>query len=117
MKEIPYKQVGDYFVPDLRLPQQDIKPLGKFGRMRLKYLKENSSYLYNNHLLNGTLNKHCSEVEEKAESRLAKLIESMAKAENVTEALKTENPIRWVGLMNSIKASATEIVVSEIIFA
>ena len=117
MKDIPYKQVGDYYVPDLKLLQQDIKPLGKFGRMRLKYLKENSSYLYNNHLLNGTLNKHCSEVEEKAESRIAKLIESMAKAENVTEALKTENPISWVGLMNSIKASATEIVISEIIFA
>lgn len=117
MKEIPYKQVGDYFVPDLKLPQQNIKPLGKFGRMRLKYLRENSSYLYNNHLLNGTLNKHCSEIEEKAESRLSELIDSMAKAENVNEALKAENPMKWVGLMNSIKASATEIVVSEIIFA
>ena len=117
MKEIPYKQVGDYFVLDLKIPQHDIKPLGKFGRMRLKYLRENSSYLYNNHLLNGTLNKHCSEIEEKAESRLSELIDSMAKAENVNEALKAENPMKWVGLMNSIKASATEIVVSEIIFA
>ena len=117
MKTIEYIKCGDYYIPDLKLPEQEVLPLGKFGRMRLKYLKETSSYLYNNHLLNGTLNKHCSEVEEKAESRLAELIDSMAKAENVTEALKAENPIRWVGLMNSIKASATEIVVSEIIFA
>ena len=115
MKEIPYKQVGDYFVLDLKLPQQDIKPLGKFGRMRLKYLRENSPYLYNTHLLNGTLNKHCAETEAKAEARLAELIEAMTQSECVTETLKAEDPPKWVGLMNNIKASAEEIIINELI--
>ena len=115
MKEIVYKQCGDYYIPDLKLPEQEVLPLGKYGRMRLKYLKENSPYLWSNHKLNGTLNKHCAETEAKAEARLAELIETMSKSEGVTEALKTSDPMKWVGLMNSIKASAEEIVFNELI--
>ncbi len=115
MKEIVYKQCGDYYIPDLKLPEQEVLPLGKYGRMRLRHLRENSPYLYNNHLLNGTLNKHCAETEAKAEARLAELIDSMAKAEGVTEALKAKDPMKWVGLMNSIKASAEEVVINQII--
>ncbi len=115
MKEIVYKQCGDYYIPDLKLPEQEVLPLGKYGRMRLKYLKENSPYLWSNHKLNGTLNKHCAEIESKAEARLSELIEAMAKAEGVTEALKAKDPMEWAGLMNSIKASAEEIVFNELI--
>ena len=115
MKTIEYIKCGDYYIPDLKLPEQEVLPLGKFGRMRLKYLRENSPYLYNNHLLNGTLNKHCAEVEAKAEARLAELIEATARAEGVTEALKAKDPLKWVGLMNSIKASAEEVVLNEIV--
>ena len=115
MKEIVYKKCGDYYIPDLKLPKQEVLPLGKYGRMRLKYLRENSPYLWNNHILNGTLNKHCAEIEAKAEARLAELIDAMAKSEGVTEALKAKDPIKWVGLMNSIKASAEEVVINQII--
>ena len=115
MKEIVYKKCGDYYIPDLKLPEQEILPLGKYGRMRLRYLRENSPYLWNNHILNGTLNKHCAETEAKAEARLAELIDAMAKSEGVTEALKASNPMKWVGLMNSIKASAEEILINELI--
>ena len=115
MKTIEYIKCGDYYIPDLKLPEQEVLPLGKYGRMRLKYLRENSPYLYNNHLLNGTLNKHCAETEAKAEARLSELIEAMANAEGVTEALKASDPMKWVGLMNSIKASAEEIVINELI--
>ena len=115
MKEIVYKQCGDYYIPDLKLPEQEVLPLGKYGRMRLKYLKENSPYLYNNHILNGTLNKHCAEIESKAEARLAELIEAMAQSEGVTETLKAADPMEWARLMNSIKASAEEIVFNELI--
>lgn len=114
MKEIVYKKCGDYYIPDLKLPEQEVLPLGKYGRMRLRYLRD-SPYLYNNHLLNGTLNKHCAETEAKAEARLAELIEAMANAEGVTEALKASDPMKWVGLMNNIKASAEEIVINELI--
>ena len=115
MKTIEYIKCGDYYIPGLKLPEQEVLPLGKFGRMRLKYLRENIPYLYNKHLLNGTLNKHCAEVEAKAEARLAELIEAMARAEGVTEALKAKDPLKWVGLINSIKASAEEIVINELI--
>ncbi len=115
MKTIEYIKCGDYYIPDLKLPEQEILPLGKYGRMRMKYLRENSPYLYNNHFLNGTLNKHCAEVEVKAEARLSELIEAMANAEGVTEALKSSDPMKWVGLMNNIKASAEEIVINELI--
>ena len=115
MKTIEYIKCGDYYIPDLKLPEQEVLPLGKFGRMGLKYLRENSPYLYNTHLLNGTLNKHCAETEAKAEARLAELIEAMANAEGVTEALKASDPMKWVGLMNNIKASAEEIIINELI--
>ncbi len=117
MKTIKYLKFGDYFIPDLKLPEQEVFPLGKYGRMRLKYLKENCPYLWNNHILNGTLNKHCAEVEAKAEARLSELIDTMAQSEGVTEALKSSDPMKWVGLMNSIKASAEEVVLNEIVFA
>ena len=117
MKTIEYIKCGDYYIPDLKLPEQKVLPLSKYGRMRLKYLKENSPYLWSNHILNGTLNKHCAEIETKAETRLAELIEAMAKAEGVTEALKASDPLKWVGLMNSIKASAEEVILNEIVFA
>ena len=91
-------------------------PLGKYGRMRLKYLKENNPYLWSNHILNGTLNMHCTEIEAQAEARLAELIDAMAKAEEVTEALKASDTMKWVGLMNSIKASAEEMALREIVF-
>ena len=115
MKTIKYIKCGDYYIPDLKLPEQEVLSLGKYGRMRLKYLRENSPYLWNNHILNGTLNKHCAETEAKAEARLAELIEAMANAEGVTESLKAKDPIKWVGLMNSIKASAEEIVINELL--
>lgn len=84
--------------------------------MRLKYLKEHSLYLLNNHFLNGTLNKHYAEVEAEANARLPEFIESMANAEGVTETLKISDPMKWVGLMNSIKSAAEEIMINEIVF-
>lgn len=117
MTEIIYKQSGDYFIPDFKQPEQAVTPLGKYGRMRLRYLKENNPYLWNRHILNGTLNSHCAEIAAKAEERLAELIEAMAKTEGVTETVKAYDPIKWAGLMNNIKAMAEETVLTEIVFA
>ena len=117
MKEIAYKQNGDYLIPDLKLPKQEVLEIGKYGRMRMKYLKEHSPYLWNNHILNGTLNRHLSEVNDQAESRLEMLIEQMKAQYGITEQLKASDPMKWVGLMNNIKAQAEEIVLKEIVFA
>ena len=110
MMKIPYKQVGDYLIPDLTLPCQTEKPLGKYGRMRMNYLKEHRSGLYTVMLLNGTL------IDEAANRRLEQMIPEMKKEAGVTENLKTDDPMKWTGMMNTIQGQAEEIVLNELIY-
>ena len=110
-----YIQNGDYLIPDLKLSQQPEKPLGKYGRMRKTYLKEHRPILYNQMLLSEKLYPHLQEIDETAQSRLEQMIPQLAKEAGATEELKASDPMKWVGLMNTCKAQAEEILMAELI--
>ena len=117
MSELTYIQNGDYQIPNLTLEEQaEAKPLGKYGRMRKNYLKEHRTVLYNNLLLSGKLTSHLQEIDETANRRLAQMMPELMKAAGVTESLKASDPMKWVGLMNTCKAQAEEIILSELIY-
>lgn len=116
MSKLNYIQNGDYQIPALILEEQlPQKPLGKYGRMRKTYLKEHRTVLYNNLLLTGKLTAHLQEIDEAANGRLEQMIPELAKAAGATESLKASDPMRWVGLMNTCKAQAEEIILTELI--
>ena len=110
-----YIQNGDYLIPDLKLSEQPTKPLGKYGRMRKAYLKEHRPILYNQLLMSEKLYPHLIEIDETAQSRLEQLIHQLAKDAGATEQLKASDPMKWVGLMNTCKAQAEEILMAELI--
>ena len=83
-----YRQVGDYFIPNLVLPDDGEYQIGKYGRMRRSYLKEYRKILYNNYVLEGTLFKHLTEIDQACNERIENIVSAMAKQEGVTEALK-----------------------------
>ncbi len=111
---LTYTMNGDYLIPDLKLTEQPEKPLGKYGRMRKAYLKEHRP-LYNQLLLTEKLYPHLIEIDETAQSRLEQMMPQLAKDAGVTEQLKASDPMRWVGLMNTCKAQAEEILMAELI--
>ena len=117
MSELTYRKVGDYLIPNMTLPEQPMKPLNKYGRMRKKYLKEHRPILYQTMLLNGTLTSHLQEISETANRRLEQMMPEMAKAANVTEELKASDPMGWTQQMNSLKAQAEEILLTELIYS
>ena len=111
-----YTQVGDYLIPDISLPDAPAYPIGKYGRMRKTYLKEHRPGLYTQLILSGKLHEHLSEVERICNERLDIMISQMVKAQGVTEAMKAQDQLGWVGRMNEIKHSAEESILAEIIF-
>ena len=112
---LTYIQNGGYLIPDLRLSEQPMKPLGKYGRMRKAYLKEHRPILYNQLLMSEKLYPHLLEIDETAQSRLEQLMPQLAKDAGATEQLKASAPMKWVGLMNTCKAQAEEILMAELI--
>ena len=110
-----YIQNGDYLIPDLKLSEQPTKPLGKYGRMRKAYLKEHRPILYNHLLLSEKLYPHLLEIDETAQSRLEQLLPRLAESAGAPEQLKASDPMKWVGLMNTCKAQAEEILMAELI--
>ena len=114
---LTYTQVGDYLIPNVALPEQPNRDLGKYGRMRLRYLKEYRPGVFNRLSLRGTLFSHLLEIEDAANSRLELLMPQLAKAAGATEQLKASDQMKWVGLMNSCKAQAEEIIMSELIYS
>ena len=116
MSEMTYRQAGDYQIPNLQLENEGEKPLGKYGRMRKTYLKEHRPILYNQLLMSEKLYPHLLEIDWTAQERVDTMLPHMMEAAGVTEELKACDPMRWVGLMNTLKAQAEEIVLSEIIF-
>ena len=112
---LTYTMNGDYQIPDLKLTEQPEKPLGKYGRIRKAYLKEHRPILYNQMLLSETLYPHLLEIDETAQSRLEQMMPKLAKDAGATEQLKANDPMRWVGLMNTCKAQAEEILMAELI--
>ena len=116
MMNLTYTQNGDYLIPDLSLTEQESRPLGKYGRMRRKYLEEHRPILWNQMILTETLFPHLREIEETANRRLEQMMPALMKAAGVTEDLKARDPMAWVGLMNSCKAQAEEVILQELIY-
>ena len=111
-----YEQNGDYFIPCLKLPETENNHIGVFGREHLRYLKEHKKIQYNILVTKCELNSYLAKIDKLAQELFDRLIEQMAKTEGVTEHLKEENQMLWVGRMNNIQARAREIVYSEIIY-
>ena len=111
-----YRQEGDYLVPNLTLPNDGDYEIGKYGRMRLTYLKGHRKILYTNYVTEGTLSKHLSEIEQVCNERMENLVPAMAKQEGVTESLKAADQMEWVCRMNSIRNRAEEIVLREVVY-
>ena len=114
--EITYSKCGDYLIPNLVLEDTEAKPIGKYGRMRKRYLKDRHPVLYSELLLSGKLYSHLQEIEEACEGRMELLTRQMAKQEGVTEALKAADQMEWVRHMNSIRNRAEEVVLSELVY-
>ena len=112
-----YTQVGDVLLPDLSIGESEHRPIGKFGRMRRRYLKEQHPVIFSELLLSGKLYQHLLEIDEACEGRMELLALQMAKLESVTEALKAVDQMAWVTRMNSIRSRAEEIVLSEMIYS
>ncbi len=113
--EITYSKYGDYYRPNLAVSGEE-PTYGRFGRMRLKYLKEHRRAAYINLKTSGQLTHHLNEIDHEANEMLRLLIEQMAQAQGITEQLKAENQIAWVGTMNNIRSAAEETVANELIY-
>ncbi len=113
---IEYHLEGDYYIPNLAMPQQEKITLNKYGRMRLKYLKEHKKADYTIMLMDGTLNIHLKEIQETADSRVQEIISELKSKSDLIEDMKNTDMIYWVGTMNSIKNQAEEIVYKELIY-
>ena len=113
--EMQYIRVGDYFIPDLELPQES-RPIGRWGRMRREYLREHKPIQYNCLLLSGKLWTYLADLNEQAQDRLERIIEQMKTDEGISEALKASDPMAWVGAMNNIRNRAEEIILQELIY-
>ena len=115
MSELTYTRCGDYYIPDLKLSEQPEAAIGKYGRMRQRYLKEYRPGLYSSLILSEKLYPHLLEIDRAARERMDAMLPRMMEATGVTEELKARDPMHWVGLMNTLKAQAEEIIRNELI--
>lgn len=113
---IHYIRSGDYFIPDLTLPEET-RPIGKWGRMHRDYLREYKPIQYNCLLLSGKLWTYLANLNEQAQDRLERMIDQMKVSEGITEALKARDPMAWVQRMNNIRSRAEEIIREGLIYA
>ena len=112
-----YRQEGDYLIPNLALPEKDAPRFGKYGRMHLSFLREHKKAYYTGLLLDGKLTAHLNEIDKAATSRLELLTKQMAASQGITEKLKAQDQMAWVGAMNNIRNAAEEIINTELIYA
>ena len=116
MNSLTYRQEGDVLLPNVTLGEMEAtKPIGKYGRMRKQYLKEQRPVVYNLLVFSGKLQTHLLEIEETAQRRLEQMMSEMKEKAGLTEKLKAENQMLWVGQMNALKAQAEEILMNELI--
>ena len=112
---LSYTLHGDYYLPDLALNEEE--PIyGKYGMLRKQFLKEHRSARYQYMLLTGKLNEHLNQIDQEVREQVETLMEQMTEKQGVTEELKVQNQMKWVRLMNNIKASAEEIVLKNMIY-
>ena len=109
------RQVGDYFIPDIELPERHYE-IGKYSRMRHRYLKEHRKIQYTTMILDGTLYDHLEEIDRICNERIETMVTAMKKQQGITEELKARDQLAWVGAMNNIRNVAEEIVLRELIY-
>lgn len=114
--ELTYRRCGDYFLPNINIPEEDRYPLGKYGRMRLRYLREHRSLIFNQLLLSGKLMTHLHSIDKACQERLELLIPQMKAAEGVTEELKATDQMEWIRRMNSIHHRMEEMLLNELVY-
>lgn len=112
-----YELNGDYYIPCLTLPPEEEQPIGIWGQRHLRYLKKYHRITYTNLLTSGRLKGYLADVDRQAEDMFSRLVKQMAKREGITEKLKAENQMLWVGKMNAIREAATEIVNNDLIYS
>lgn len=111
-----YELQGDYYIPCLKLPKEEQQPIGVWGQRHLRYIKQNRKVLHFNLLTSGKLNGYLTEIDKQAEEMFSRLVKQMAEREGVTEHLKANNQMEWVGRMNNIRSRAMVIVNKDCIF-
>ena len=114
--KLTYRRCGDYYLPNIGIPVEDMRPLGKYGRMRMRYLREHRPLLFNQLLLSGNLMKHLYSIDDVCQERLDLLIPQMQAAEGVTEELKAVDQMEWVRRMHSIHNRIEEMLFNELIY-
>ena len=115
--EITYHWEGDHLIPDLKLSDTIEYQIGKYGRMRKRFLEENHRGIYSYMLLSETLWKHLAEIDEECNEMMDRLVRQMAKNEGVTEQLKSDDWLLWIQKTNSIRSRAEEIVLHDLIYS
>ena len=115
--KISYSKCGDYQIPNLTVPDESRHPIGKYGSLRKSYLKEHRNLLYKSLLMNGTLFKHLSEIDESCHQYMNNIISAMSKQEGVTESLKAIDQMDWLRKINSIHSRAEEIVLKDLVYS
>lgn len=113
---IGYTLQGDYYLPDLKLPEQENKTIGLWGQRHLRHIKQHHKVRYTNLLTSGKLNGYLADIDKQAEDMFFRLVKQMAECEYVTEQLKADNQMEWVARMNNIRNIATEIVNNDMIY-
>ena len=114
---ISYTLQGDYYLPDLALPEEENTPeIGLWGQRHLRYIKQHRKVLYLNLLTTGTLYNHLADIDKQADEMFSRLVKQMAECEGVTEQLKADNQIEWVGRMNNIRNRVTDIVNTDLVY-
>ena len=116
--KIEYRKEGDYYIPNLIVANDEYADycVGKYGRLRLNYLKENKRAEYSIMLMDGTLRKHIVQVDMEAKNRVENIVNSLKSQSDLTEEMKNTNQLYWVGMMNNFKNQAEEIVLKELIY-
>ena len=112
-----YELQGDYYLPCLKLPKEESRHIGIWGKRHLRYLKQHRKVLYSELLISGKLNDYLANINEQAEEMFSRLVKQLAEKESVTEALKAENQMLWVQKMNNIRNAAMEVVSNDLIYA
>ena len=111
-----YELQGDYYIPYLKLPDEEQQPIGVWGQRHLRYIRQNRKVLYLNLLTSGKLNGYLADIDKQVEDMLSRLVKQMAEREGVTEQLKADNQMEWVARMNNIRNRAIETVNIDLIY-
>lgn len=114
---ISYTLQGDYYLPDLKLPAEEKQPIGVWGQRHLRYIKQHRKAFYTNLLTSGKLNSYLADIDRQAEEMFSRLVKKLAEKEYLTEQLKADNQMAWVGRMNNIRSRAMEIINEELIYS